>query len=92
MKENDSQIEKLLSMGIPEKLINRYTWIKKHSASEESNGLAIEIKATDRRGLLADITSLISSLEGNLSFVQSWIEHNGETHVLIQIDNLTEGK
>ncbi len=90
MKEDDLQAEKLLAKGIPLRLVKRYTWIKKHSASDESKGLAIEIKALDRKGLIADIAGLISSLNGNLSFVQSWIEYNGETHVLIQIDNLTE--
>ncbi len=76
--------------NIPDKLAQRYIWIKNHSASDESKGLAIEIKANDRKGLIADIAGLISSLNGNLSFVQSWIEYNGETHILVQIDSISE--
>ncbi len=76
--------------NIPDKLAQRYIWIKNHSASDEGKGLAIEIKANDRKGLIADIAGLISSLNGNLSFVQSWIEYNGETHILVQIDSISE--
>ncbi len=76
--------------NIPDKLAQRYIWIKNHSASDEGKGLAIEIEANDRKGLIADIAGLISSLNGNLSFVQSWIEYNGETHILVQIDSISE--
>jgi energy-converting hydrogenase B subunit Q len=71
--------------NVPDKLKKRYTWMKQHSAREESEGVLLEILAEDRIGLLADITSIISSHEGNLAYFQSWVEYNGVTHILIQI-------
>ncbi len=76
-----------MSDKLPEKLKNRYLWIKNHSASSETGGFAIEIRASDRKGLIADIASFISSLNGNLTYVQSWIEHDGETHILVQVED-----
>ena len=73
---------------IPERLKTRYTWIKEHSAETPGSGFALEILAQDRIGLMADISGFVSSIGGNLSYIQSWIEHDGLTHVLIQVDNL----
>ncbi|NOY10210.1 MAG: hypothetical protein GXP33_15360 [Spirochaetes bacterium] len=70
----------------PEKLKGRYRWIKKHSASDETGGFAIELTAEDRRGLIADVSGLISHYNGNLTYMQSWIEYDGATHILIQIE------
>ena len=71
---------------IPERLKQRYMWIKQHSASEEAPGFALEIFAYDRVGLMADISSEVSKMENNLNFIQSWIEYDGVTHILAQID------
>lgn len=50
----------------------------------------MEIWAEDRIGLMSDITSLISSFGINLSYIQSWKEHDGTYHILIQLDQNTE--
>jgi energy-converting hydrogenase B subunit Q len=71
---------------IPPMLKKRYTWTKQHSAQEESSGFLLEILAEDRIGLLADITAVISAQNGNLVYFQSWVEHTGLTHIIIQID------
>ncbi|RKX79788.1 MAG: hypothetical protein DRP87_01950 [Spirochaetes bacterium] len=46
----------------------------------------MEVLAEDRIGLVADITSMISSYSGNITYIQSWIEHNGLIHILVQVD------
>lgn len=74
----------------PEKLNDRYQWIKKHSASDETEGFAIELTAEDRRGLIADVSGLISHYNGNLTYMQSWIEYDGTTHILIQIEGFND--
>ncbi len=73
---------------IPPNLLERYAWTKQHSALEESKGFMLEILAEDRLGLLADITSIISSHQGNLTYFQSWVEHTGMTHILVQIEEI----
>ena len=73
-------------MDIPDILKQRYLWIKEHTAREDSRGFALEILAEDRIGLLADISSAAASLGCNLSFIQSWMEHNRSIHILIQVD------
>ena len=73
-------------MEIPEILKNRYLWTKQHAANQETPGFAMEILAQDRIGLMADISQLVSKSGCNLSYIQSWIEHDGNTHILIQVD------
>ena len=70
----------------PEVLKKRYIWIKEHSAKEISPGFALEIIAEDRIGLMADIAIKASTLGCNLTYIQSWIEHDGSTHILIQAE------
>jgi energy-converting hydrogenase B subunit Q len=38
-------------------------------------------------GLLSEITEKIHSSGGNLSFMQSWIEYDGKSHITLQIEN-----
>ncbi|MCD6120502.1 MAG: DUF5612 domain-containing protein [Spirochaetales bacterium] len=79
-----------MEISIPAKLKERYLWIKKHSASDEQTGFAVELAAADRKGLIADISGFISSLNGNLSYMQSWPEYDHTTHILIQIEGITD--
>ena len=72
---------------IPERLRSRYAWLKAHSALEEAPGSFIEIQATDRLGLIADITAVLSELNGNISYIQAWNDHDGSSHALLQIDD-----
>lgn len=74
-------------MNIPEKIKDRYSWFKLHSACEETPGTALEIISKDKEGLLSEITSKIHSFGGNLSFMQSWLEYDGKSHITLQIDN-----
>ncbi len=69
----------------PDVLKKRYIWIKEHSAKEISPGFALEIIAEDRIGLMADIAFKASTLGCNLNYIQSWIEYDGLTHILIQV-------
>ena len=71
---------------IPEKLRERYGWIKTHSALEETAGFFLEIRATDRVGLVADITSVLSKLNANISYLQSWNDADGTSHTLVQVE------
>ncbi len=73
--------------SIPEKLEKRYSWFKQHSAVEETPGFALEIISEDKPGLLAEITADIHKSGGNLAFFQSWIEYDGKSHIILQIDN-----
>ena len=77
-----------MNITVPDKLIERYNWLKRFPALQESTGFILEILAEDRKGLLADITSLISSLKGDISYIQTWIEHNGNSHIIVQIKNV----
>lgn len=74
-------------MTIPEKLKERYSWFKQHSACEETPGAAFEIISRDKGGLIAEITSRIHRLGGNLSFFQSWLEYDGSCHITLQTEN-----
>lgn len=71
---------------IPDLLRKRYTWLKQHSARDETPGVAMEIMAEDRVGLMADIAAMVAQYGWNLNYIQSWIEHHGLTHILIQVD------
>ena len=73
--------------SIPERLRSRYAWLKAHSALEKAPGSFIEIQATDRLGLIADITATLSELNGNISYLQAWNDHDGLSHALVQIDD-----
>ena len=73
--------------SVPEKLKNRYTWFKQHSAVEESPGFALEIISEDKPGLLSELTREIHLNNGNIAFFQSWIEYDGKSHSILQIDN-----
>lgn len=73
--------------SVPEKLKERYSWFKQHSALEKTPGFALEIISEDRPGLISDISSIIHKNEGNLAFFQSWNEYDGKSHTLLQIDN-----
>lgn len=75
----------LMKRKTPSILTQRYKWMKHHSASEEYPGLALEISAADRVGLIADITKKISEFDLNVSYIQSWIEFNKGIHILVQI-------
>jgi energy-converting hydrogenase B subunit Q len=72
---------------MPEMLRDRYAWMKSHSALEETSGFLLEIKSRDRIGLIADITRELSGIGGNISYLQSWNEHDGSIHTLVQIDD-----
>ena len=73
-------------MNIPEKLIERYSWFKKHSALEETPGIALEIISRDKPGLISQITLIIYNKAGNLSFFHSWVEYDGRSHIQLQFD------
>ena len=73
-------------MQIPDILKDRYLWIKEHTAQEDSHGFALELLAEDRIGLFADVSAAAASIGCNLSYIQSWIEHNQSIHILIQVD------
>lgn len=75
-----------MASRLPEALERRYLWTKQHSAQEETRGFALEIMAEDRIGLIADITATVSAADGNISYIQSWPEHDGSSHTLVQID------
>jgi energy-converting hydrogenase B subunit Q len=71
---------------LPDLLANRYSWMKQHSALEITENFAVEVLAEDRIGLAADITKIISATGGNVIFIQSWIEHNGYSRTMIQVE------
>ena len=73
--------------SVPEKLKNRYTWFKQHSALEKTPGFALEIISDDKPGLISEMSGVIHENEGNLAFFQSWNEYDGKSHTLLQIDN-----
>lgn len=75
-----------MAPSIPDKLRERYTWLKEHAAKERIPGLAMEILSNDRLGLISDISAYVSSLACSLVYVQSWVEHTGDVKTLIQID------
>lgn len=75
---------------IPDKLRDRYAWMKEHAAAEEPPGIVLEILAHDRVGLIADIAQTLSRLNGNITYIQAWIEHDGFTHILVQVDNASD--
>ncbi len=83
----DSHVQYCGMPDIPAKLRERYTRLKAHSAAEESASFALEILADDRVGLIADITSKLSTAGGNIAFIQSWNDHDGSIHTFVQIDN-----
>lgn len=62
-------------------------YMKQHSAQDQAEGIAVELLAEDRIGLIADITGTVSRLKGNISYFQSWITHDGFVHILVQIAN-----
>lgn len=72
---------------IPDVLKQRYQWTKQHSAAEEGEGVLLEILAEDRVGLLADITAILSAHNRNLVYFQSWVEYNGFSHLILQIQD-----
>ena len=72
---------------IPPKLKQRYAWLKAHSARDVASGFVLEVLADDRVGLIADITAMLSQSQGNISYIQAWIEHDGLTRLLIQVDD-----
>ena len=72
---------------IPRRLKARYTWMKSHSALERTSGFFLEIRAIDRRGLIADITGTLSELGCNISYIQAWTDHDGTSHGLVQVDD-----
>lgn len=70
---------------MPEVMKARYQWMKRHCAPDEHPGFGLEIIASDRRALIADITSTISNLKCSLEYTHSWMEHDGLIHILIQL-------
>ena len=73
--------------SIPDKLRQRYRWLKTHSALEGTPGAFIEMQATDRIGFIADITRILSEANGNVSYLQTWSDPDGTSHTLIQVDD-----
>lgn len=71
---------------LPPTLEKRYRWIKQHSAVEESYGIAFEVTADDRIGLLADLAGAVSAEKGNINYIQSWSEHDGSSHTIVQVN------
>lgn len=53
---------------------------------EETSGFFLEIRATDRVGLIADITRALSELGDNITYLQSWNDHDSSSHTLVQVD------
>ena len=75
-----------MKVQIPDILRRRYEWIKQHSAKESTAGIALEIRSSDRIGLISDIAAYVSSLSCSLIYVQSWVEFTGEVTTLIQVE------
>lgn len=74
-------------IDLPEKLRERYLRTKTHAAKDGLDGFALEIMAEDRVGLIADITSVTKAHKSNINYIQSWLEHDGESHLLLQVDD-----
>ncbi len=74
-----------MASSIPQRLAERYRHFKSHAATATYPGFALEILARDRIGLLADITAAISQPAGDVWYIQSWIDFDGLTHILVQI-------
>lgn len=72
---------------LPPVLEQRYRWIKQHSADDTSFGFAIEVMAEDRIGLIADIAAAVSTAHGNINYIQSWPEHDGTSHTIVQLES-----
>ncbi|TFG62669.1 MAG: hypothetical protein E4H36_07460 [Spirochaetales bacterium] len=54
------------------------------------SGDAFEILASDRTGLLADITTFVTNSGGSVNYFQSWSEYDGAVRALIQIVSLSD--
>jgi len=78
-------MQKPMNKPIPGRIVDRYTWLKEHPAHDRRSDYALEIFASDRIGLIADISSVVSSSGCNLAFMQSWLEYDGTAHILIQV-------
>jgi energy-converting hydrogenase B subunit Q len=83
--DNKEEKGKNVSMKVPKILQERYTKTKQNSASQGFPGFALEITATDRIGLIADISSAVSRHKGNVTYIESWVESADRTHTTIQI-------
>jgi len=81
-----------MAQSIPPALDTRYRWIKQHSAVEDVDRLALEIIAKDRIGLIADIARIVVAGRGNIDYIQSWREHDGASHTIVQIDIDQDGE
>ena len=71
----------------PDILEKRYLYTKQHSAADEPDVIALELFAEDRVGLIADIAGSVSDLNGDITYFQSWIAHDGYVHILVQINH-----
>jgi len=81
-----------MATHLPKALERRYHWVKQHSAAEETAGTALEITAEDRIGLIADISAAVVAASGNINYIQSWNEHDGLSHTIVQIDSVADDK
>ncbi len=76
----------------PPRLQERYQWIKDHAAPDDHPGFGLEVIASDRRALIADITAAISNLESSLEYTRSWKEYDGLIHIHILVDTRNHEK
>lgn len=74
-----------MNTHLPKRLRERYTLTKKQSAGSVTPGFALEILASDRIGLMADIMNLISSQSMSPNHIQSWNDFDDIVHITIQI-------
>ncbi len=74
----------------PEILQKRYSWTKNHSADQCAIGTTIEFQSTNKIDSLSKINSLADKLHINISYIQSWDEFDGVTHMTIQTDQSIE--
>jgi energy-converting hydrogenase B subunit Q len=65
--------------------------MKEQPASTAIPGFALEILATDRVGLMADIMNLISGQSLSARYIQSWNDFDDMTHTTIQIQSDQNG-
>ena len=70
---------------LPERLLKRYAMTKQQSAGRSTPGFALEILASDRIGLMADIMNLVSSQSLSPDYIQSWSDFDTIVHITIQI-------
>lgn len=73
-----------------EKLKKRYQLIKEGDVPKDT--FAMDITVHDKKGILKEITSLIYKYNGNIIYLQAYLESEGISNIEIEIEALSDPK